>query len=39
MKIVQLVEGHNFHVHWHLKFLVEKAEKLAQRSVPPVHSN
>jgi hypothetical protein len=33
MKVVQLVEGRNFHVDWHFKFLVEKHEKLAQRSV------
>jgi hypothetical protein len=39
MKVVQLVEGHKFHVDWHFKFLVEKGEKLAQRSVPPVHGN
>jgi hypothetical protein len=39
MKVVQLVEGHNFHVDWHFKFLVEKGEKLAQWSVPPVHGN
>jgi hypothetical protein len=28
MKVVQLVEGHNFHVDWHFKFLVEKGENL-----------
>jgi hypothetical protein len=39
MKVVQLVEGHNFHVDWHFKFWVEKDENLAQRSVPPVHCN
>jgi hypothetical protein len=39
MKVVQLVEGHNFHEDWHFKFLVEKHEKLAQRSVCPVHGN
>jgi hypothetical protein len=37
MKVVQLVEGHNFHVDWHFKFWVEKHEKLAHRSVRPVH--
>jgi hypothetical protein len=36
MKVVQLVEGHNFHVDWHFKFGVEKGEKLAQMAVPPV---
>jgi hypothetical protein len=36
MKVVQLVEGHNFHVDWHFKFWVEKNEKLTQRAVPPV---
>jgi hypothetical protein len=39
MEVVQLVEGHNFHVDWHFKFCVEKYEKLAQRSVSPVHGN
>jgi hypothetical protein len=39
MKVVQLVEGHNFHVDWHFKFGVEKHEKVAQRSVSPVHGN
>jgi hypothetical protein len=39
MKVFQLVEGHNFHVDWHFKFWVEKDEKLAQRSVPPIHCN
>jgi hypothetical protein len=28
MKVVHLDEGHNFHVDWHFKFLVEKLEKL-----------
>jgi hypothetical protein len=37
MKVVQFVEGHNFNVDWHFTFLVEKGEKLAQRTVPPVH--
>jgi hypothetical protein len=37
MEVVQLVEGHNFPVDWHFKFWVEMHEKLAQRSVPPVH--
>jgi hypothetical protein len=27
MKVVHLVEGHNFHVDWHFKFRVEKLEK------------
>jgi hypothetical protein len=39
MKVVQLVEGHNFHVDWHIKFWVEKHEKLAQRSRFPVHEH
>jgi hypothetical protein len=37
MKVVQFVEGHNFHVDWHFKFWVETGEKLAQGTVPPVH--
>jgi hypothetical protein len=28
MKVVHLVEGHNFHVDWHFKFWVEIGEKL-----------
>jgi hypothetical protein len=37
MKVVQLVEGHNFHVDWHFKFWAEKDEKVGQLAVPPVH--
>jgi hypothetical protein len=36
MKVVQLVEGHNFHVDWHFQFRVEIGEKLGQLAVPPV---
>jgi hypothetical protein len=36
MKVVHLVEGHNFHVDWHFKFWVEIGEKLSQLTVPPV---
>jgi hypothetical protein len=32
MKVVHLVEGHNFHVDWHFKFGEEKLEKLAPKS-------
>jgi hypothetical protein len=39
MKVVQLVEEHNFHVDWHFKFLVEIGEKLGQSLVSPVHKN
>jgi hypothetical protein len=39
MKVVQFVEGHNFHVDWHFKFCVEKDEKLAQMTAPPVHGH
>jgi hypothetical protein len=39
MKVVQFVEGHNFHVDWHFKILAEKGEKLGQVAVPPVHQN
>jgi hypothetical protein len=31
MKVVHLVEGHNFHGDWHFKFLVEKLEKVVGR--------
>jgi hypothetical protein len=37
MKVVHLVEGHNFHVDWHYKFGVEIGEKLDRLTVPPVH--
>jgi hypothetical protein len=37
MKVVQLVEGHNFHVDWHFKFWVEIGEKLGRLTVPPVY--
>jgi hypothetical protein len=37
MKVVQFVEGHNFHVGWHSQFWVEKGGKLGQLTVPPVH--
>jgi hypothetical protein len=37
MKVVQFVEGHNFHVDWHFEFWVEKDEKHGQLSAPPVH--
>jgi hypothetical protein len=37
MKVVHLVEGHNFHVDWHFKFWAEKGEKLGQLAVHPVH--
>jgi hypothetical protein len=36
MKVVHLVEGHNFYVDWHFKFLVEVGEKLGQPSASPV---
>jgi hypothetical protein len=39
MKVVQLVEGHNFHVDWHSQFWVEIGEKLGQLSASPVHRN
>jgi hypothetical protein len=39
MKVVQLVEGHNFRVEWHFQFLVEKGEKLGQLPAAPVYSN
>jgi hypothetical protein len=39
MKVIHLVEGHNFRVYWHFKFWAEKGEKLGQPSVPPVFQN
>jgi hypothetical protein len=39
MKVVHLVEGHNFHVYWHFKFWVEIGEKLDRLTVPPVYQN
>jgi hypothetical protein len=36
MKVVHLVEGHNFHVDWYFKFWVEIGEKLDRLTVPPV---
>jgi hypothetical protein len=37
MKVVQFVEGHNFHVDWYFKFRGGKGEKLGQLTEPPVH--
>jgi hypothetical protein len=37
MKVVHLVEEHNFHVDWHFKFWVEIGEKLDRLTVSPVH--
>jgi hypothetical protein len=39
MKVVRLVERHNFHVDWHFKFWVEIGEKLDRLTVPPVFRN
>jgi hypothetical protein len=39
MKVVHLIEGHNFHVDWHFKFWVETGEKRGQPTVPPVYGN
>jgi hypothetical protein len=39
MKVVHLVEGHNFYVDWHFKFLVEISEKLDRLAVPPIFQN
>jgi hypothetical protein len=39
MKVVHLVEGHNFHVDWHFKFWVEIGEKLGRLTVPLVYRN
>jgi hypothetical protein len=37
MKVVQFVEGHNFHVDWDFKFCVEKDERRGQLLASPVH--
>jgi hypothetical protein len=37
MKVVQFFEGHNFHVEWYFKFLVEEGGKLGQLSTAPAH--
>jgi hypothetical protein len=37
MKVVQFVEGHNFHVDWHFKFWVEIGAKRGQPLAAPVH--
>jgi hypothetical protein len=39
MKVVQFVEGHNFHVDWHFQFWVEKDEKHGQPTAAPVHQD
>jgi hypothetical protein len=39
MKVVHLVEGHNFHVDWHFKFWTEKGEKLGQLPAAHVHKD
>jgi hypothetical protein len=37
MKVVQFVEGHNFHADWHFQFWVEIGEKCGQPTAAPVH--
>jgi hypothetical protein len=39
IKVVQFVEGHNFHVDWHFKFLVKNGEKRGQLITAPVHQD
>jgi hypothetical protein len=39
MRVVHLVEGHNFHLDWYFKFWVEIVEKLDRLPVPPVFQN
>jgi hypothetical protein len=34
MKVVQFVDGHNFHVDWHFKFWVEKDENVVNWQQP-----
>jgi hypothetical protein len=37
VKVVYFVEGHNFHVEWHLKFKVEMCEKLKSTLLVTMH--
>jgi hypothetical protein len=37
VKVVCFVEGHNFHVEWHLKFGVEIGEKLKSTLLVTIH--
>jgi hypothetical protein len=39
IKVVHLVEGHNFHVDRHFKFWVQIGEKLDRLSAPPIHGD
>jgi hypothetical protein len=39
MKVVHLVEGHNFRVDWHFKFWVKISEKLDRLTAPPAYRN
>jgi hypothetical protein len=39
MKVVHLVEGHNFHEDWHFRFGEERHKKLSPRSASPVHEH
>jgi hypothetical protein len=39
MKVVLLIEGHNFRVGWHFKFWVEICEKLDRLTAPPAYRN
>jgi hypothetical protein len=37
VKVVYFVEGHNFHVEWHLKFGVEMCEKCKSTLLGTIH--
>jgi hypothetical protein len=37
VKVVCFVEGHNFHVEWHLKFEVEMCEKCKSTLLGTIH--
>jgi hypothetical protein len=37
VKVVCFVEGHNFHVEWHLRFEVWKGEKLKSTLLVTIH--
>jgi hypothetical protein len=39
VKVVCFVEGHNFHVEWHLKFWVEMCEKLKSMLRVTIHQS
>jgi hypothetical protein len=37
IKVVQFVEGHNYHVEWHLRFEMQMCEKAWSMSLVTIH--